>query len=80
VSSSPIGLAAGQLTRLNCLAPEAGDAPPPGLLDALALVPDPRDPRGIRYGLAAVLGVAVCATLAGARRPAQEWHHAASHK
>ncbi|HEX8993384.1 MAG TPA: transposase family protein, partial [Anaerolineales bacterium] len=67
MSSSPIGLAPGQLTRLNRVAPESGDAPPAGLLDALARVPDPRDPRGIRYGLAAVLGVAVCATLAGAR-------------
>jgi predicted transposase YbfD/YdcC len=67
VSSSPTGLAAAQLTRLNRVAPDAGDAPPAGLLDALRLVPDPRDPRGIRYGLAAVLGVAVCATLAGAQ-------------
>ena len=75
VPSSPIGLAAGQLTRLNCVASGAGDAPPPGLLQALALVPDPRDPRGIRYALAAVLGLAVCATLAGARSYAAiaEW-------
>ena len=75
VSSSPIGLAAGQLTRLNRLRREAGDGPPAGLLEALALVPDPRDPRGIRYELAAVLAVAVCATLAGARSYAAigEW-------
>lgn len=75
MSSSPIGLAAGQLTSLNRVAREAGDEPPAGLLEALALVPDPRDPRGIRYGLAAVLGVAVCATLAGARSYAAvaEW-------
>ncbi|WP_461124427.1 ISAs1 family transposase [Saccharothrix stipae] len=37
-----------------------------GLLDALAKVPDPRDPRGIRYPLSALLTVAVCAVLAGA--------------
>lgn len=37
-----------------------------GLLDALAKVPDPRDPRGIRYPLSALLMVAVCAVLAGA--------------
>src|SRR5712691_10873841 len=75
MSSSPIGLAAGQLSRLNRVAPGGGDAPPPGLLDALALVPDPRDPRGIRHALAAVLGLAVCATLAGARSYAAiaEW-------
>lgn len=33
---------------------------------ALTAVPDPRDPRGIRYPLAALLAVAVCAVLAGA--------------
>ena len=38
----------------------------PGLLQALARVPDPRDPRGIRYPLASVLAVAVSAVLAGA--------------
>lgn len=37
------------------------------LLDLLATVPDPRDPRGIRYQLAGVLAVAVCAVLTGAR-------------
>ncbi|WP_121401019.1 transposase family protein [Micromonospora sp. M71_S20] len=37
-----------------------------GLLAALARVPDPRDPRGIRYPLASVLAVAVCAVMAGA--------------
>ena len=39
----------------------------PGLLDALSQVPDPRDPRGVRYAFTSVLAVAVCATLAGAR-------------
>ncbi|WP_375373613.1 ISAs1 family transposase [Micromonospora sp. ATA51] len=50
------------------------DAPPPavtdgettGLLHALSAVPDPRSPRGIRYPLAGLLTVAVCAVLAGA--------------
>jgi predicted transposase YbfD/YdcC len=37
-----------------------------GLLAALTKVPDPRDPRGIRYPLSAVLAVAVCAVMAGA--------------
>ena len=36
------------------------------LLVALAVVPDPRDPRGRRYPLVSVLAVAVCAVLAGA--------------
>ena len=35
------------------------------LLAALASVPDPRDRRGIRYGLVGVLAVAVTAALAG---------------
>lgn len=30
------------------------------------MVPDPRDPRGVRYPLASLLAVAVCAVLAGA--------------
>jgi len=37
------------------------------LLKLLARVPDPRDPRGVRYQLAGVLAVAVSAVLAGAR-------------
>ena len=38
-----------------------------GLLSVLATIPDPRKPRGVRHRLAVVLGVAVCAVLAGAR-------------
>lgn len=37
------------------------------LLGVLTRVPDPRDPRGVRYPLAGVLAVAVTAVLAGAR-------------
>ncbi len=37
------------------------------MLDLLAAVPDPRNPRGVRYALAGVLAVAVTAVLAGAR-------------
>ena len=37
------------------------------LLSVLAKVPDPRDPRGVRYPLPGMLAVAVCAVLAGAR-------------
>jgi predicted transposase YbfD/YdcC len=46
--------------------PDVIDEPGRGLLDVLATVPDPRDPRGIRYQLASLLAVAVCAVLAGA--------------
>src|SRR4051794_11007072 len=38
-----------------------------GLLAVLATIPDPRKPRGVRHRLAVVLGLAVCAVLAGAR-------------
>ena len=37
-----------------------------GLLRALSAVPDPRSPRGLRYPLAGLLAVAVCAVAAGA--------------
>lgn len=37
-----------------------------GLLAAVRLIPDPRNPRGVRYPLATLLTVAVCAVLAGA--------------
>jgi predicted transposase YbfD/YdcC len=37
------------------------------LVDVLAGVPDPRDPRGIRHSIGAVLSVMVFAVLAGAR-------------
>jgi predicted transposase YbfD/YdcC len=39
----------------------------PGLLAVLALVPDPRRPRGRRYDLVFVLAVAAACTLAGAK-------------
>jgi predicted transposase YbfD/YdcC len=75
MSSSPAGLAAGQLALLRRSGAAPRDAAPLGLLEALSRVPDPRDPRGIRYRLAAVLAAAVCATLAGARSYAAiaEW-------
>ncbi|MHA5052206.1 transposase family protein [Streptomyces sp. SD15] len=39
----------------------------PGLLERLAAVPDPRDPRGVRHPLVAVLALTACAVLAGAK-------------
>ncbi|WP_329319244.1 MULTISPECIES: ISAs1 family transposase [unclassified Streptomyces] len=38
----------------------------PDLLERLAEVPDPRDPRGVRHALAVVLALTACAVLAGA--------------
>jgi predicted transposase YbfD/YdcC len=48
-----------------------------GLLQALANVPDPRSPRGLRYPLAALLAVAVCAVMTGASSVAaiSDWLH-----
>ena len=40
---------------------------PLALLDVLAQVPDPRDPRGIRHPLSAILGLAVLAMLTGVK-------------
>lgn len=37
------------------------------LLGVLGKVPDPRDPRGVRYPLSGILAVSVCAVLSGAR-------------
>lgn len=36
------------------------------LMTAPSAVPDPRDPRGVRFPLAGMLAIAVCAVLAGA--------------
>jgi len=42
-------------------------APPRSLAEALAEVPDPRDPHGKRYKIGAILALSVCAMLSGAR-------------
>jgi hypothetical protein len=48
--------------------PAAADTSPiPSLLEALAVVPDPRARRGRRYTAATILTFAVCAMLCGAR-------------
>jgi hypothetical protein len=48
-----------------------------GLLEALSAVPDPRSPRGLRYPLAGLLTVSVCAVAAGACSVAAiaDWLH-----
>jgi len=77
-------MASSLITALTVTTPHASTAPSPvtdgehhGLLDALAKVPDPRDPRGIRYPLSSVLSVAVCAVMAGASSFAAitDWLH-----
>ena len=61
-SSSPIDPAVGHLAGLAEVAAED----PPGLLAVLGGVADPRH-GGVRYRLAVILRLAVCAVLAGAR-------------
>ena len=62
MSSSPAGLVSGHLAVLSAIAPGPADAVRAGLLEALSQVMDPRDRRGVRYDLVAVLAAAVCAT------------------
>jgi hypothetical protein len=40
---------------------DVGQVETEGLLDRLAVVDDPRDPRGVRYRLATLLAIGVCA-------------------
>jgi hypothetical protein len=62
-SSSPIDPAIGQLlTAVQSVDPDRAR-----LLPVLAAVPDPRARRGVRHRLAVILGLALCAVLAGAR-------------
>jgi DDE_Tnp_1-associated len=62
-SSSPIDPAISQLLT----AAQSLDQEPARLLPVLAAIPDPRARRGVRHRLAVILGLAVCAVLAGAR-------------
>jgi predicted transposase YbfD/YdcC len=64
--SSPIAYLNDTLTGLDPVAADLTDRDRRGLLERLAEVPDPRDPRGVRYPLAGLLTIAVCAVMAGA--------------
>jgi predicted transposase YbfD/YdcC len=70
-TSSPIAAIAGHRDPSRGLEPDQCRS----LLDYLAGMPDPRHRRGRRHALVAVLAVAVCAVLAGARSLAAigEW-------
>ncbi len=61
-ASLPIPPALDQLRERPEVVPEEI----PGLLERLAEVPDPRDPRGVRHALAGVLTLTACAVLTGA--------------
>ena len=77
MSSSPIPVLSAAATATDLPPTPVTDSEQPGLLQALAAVPDPRDPRGVRYRLASLLAGAVCATLAGAQTFAAiaDWLH-----
>jgi predicted transposase YbfD/YdcC len=49
------------------LAPQTTPAAALSLVEALSEVPDPRNPRGIRHGVLAILLLGACAVLTGAR-------------
>jgi len=57
--------------------PEELVSVPAGVLAVLSGVVDPRSRRGVRHGCGAVLGIAVCAVLAGAKSylAIAEWAH-----
>src|SRR5262245_40054935 len=75
--SSPIPLLTAALPADSTPPTPVTDGEQAGLAQALAAVPDPRDPRGVRYRLASLLAVAVCASLAGASTFAAitDWLH-----
>src|SRR5436190_23239637 len=62
-ASSRIDPVIGHLARFA----EGAGADPPSVLAVLARVTDPRRRRGVRHRLTVILGLAVCAVLAGAR-------------
>jgi hypothetical protein len=63
---SRVGAALDLDTPPDKVSADAGWAGIRGLVDVLACVPDPRDPRGIRHQIGAVLAVMVFAVLTGA--------------
>jgi predicted transposase YbfD/YdcC len=76
VPASALSLISAAATR-NIDVVDAGEDVPEDLLAAFRAITDPRCRRGVRHQLVAVLGVAVCAVLAGARSyvAIAEWAH-----
>jgi predicted transposase YbfD/YdcC len=66
-SSSLISPALEQLAGLPAGDRELLADSSPSLLECLAWVPDPRDPRGVRHSLSSLLAAAIAAVLAGSR-------------
>ncbi len=66
MSACPIPVLSAVTTPTDTPVHPVTDGERAGLLHALTAVPDPRSPRGLRYPLAGLLAVAVCAVMAGA--------------
>ncbi|GGL42252.1 transposase family protein [Planomonospora parontospora] len=66
-TSSPITPVLGQLAALTCPTTDPEPIDYAGLLEHLARIPDPRDPRGVRHTLGSLLAVTTAAILTGAR-------------
>ena len=64
MSSSLINVLRSTPTTAGDVADLLGEQSQSNLLHVLAVVPDPRHRRGVRYRLASLLTVAVCAVLA----------------
>jgi predicted transposase YbfD/YdcC len=66
MSACPIQVLSAVTTPADTVVHPVTDGERTSLLEAVAAVPDPRSPRGLRYPLAGLLAVAVCAVMAGA--------------
>ena len=77
MSACPISVLSAVTTPTDTPARPVIEGEQEGLLRALSAVPDPRSPRGLRYPLAGLLTVAVCAVMAGASSIAAiaDWLH-----
>ena len=77
MSACPIPVLSAVTTPTDMSVSSVTEGEQAGLLRALAAVPDPRSPRGLRYPLAGLLTVAVCAVMAGASSMAAiaDWLH-----
>ena len=78
-SSSPIAVLSAHAGPVTSGGPGVSpvESPAEDLLAVLAQVPDPREARGCRHRLVALLAIGVCAVLAGARSyvAIAEWAH-----
>jgi predicted transposase YbfD/YdcC len=77
MSACPISVLSAVTTPTDTPVRPVTEGEQAGLLHALTAVPDPRSPRGLRYPLAGLLAVSVCAVLAGASSVAAiaDWLH-----